>query len=335
MTFPTSQIPTTNLDQNSDSPASARADLYQAVTSLNSIISGANSIGGVVLLDNAGRIPATNVPQSITYTGPGNQVINPSSKITNIQDIVRLTAQTKSDILSITTSTLSRGDLAMSNDGNSGTVALCLYDGTKWLRIHAQTPLSSTTPVITTAVAGIGTSTGFTSLSVGTVTTLPAGSNAQVSVSGSNGAYVLDFSIPQGAKGTTGSGGAGPGTFDTDVNGNAVLDGTNFNGVVNNGVSLTDITGTGKIYIDSWTVGTYHSAKYVVTVRDGSNFHVSEVMVLTNETDVFISEYGVMASNGLLGEFSASLNSGSVDFTFTPTGASNMAIMAAITKMAI
>jgi collagen type VII alpha len=50
-------------------------------------------------------------------------------------------------------------------------------------------------------------------LAVGTVTTLAAGSMATVTNSGTAGAAVLNFGIPQGAAGTGGTGGTGSGNF--------------------------------------------------------------------------------------------------------------------------
>ena len=49
-------------------------------------------------------------------------------------------------------------------------------------------------------------------LKVGTVTTLAAGSNATVNMTGSNNIYTIDFGIPKGAKGDTGSSGGSEGT---------------------------------------------------------------------------------------------------------------------------
>jgi len=135
MAFPTTQSSTDNLDSSEDNPSLARVDLYDAVVNLNTIISGADAANGVSLLDSNGKIPSGKLPQSITYSG-GNQIINPSTGIVNIQDILRLTSQPKSDILDITTSTLAVGDIAIASDGSSsGTVAICLFNGYTWLKI--------------------------------------------------------------------------------------------------------------------------------------------------------------------------------------------------------
>ena len=69
MAFPTSQIDTTNLDSATDDPSLARADLFDAVTSLNSIIADANGNNGVVVANASGKITATKLPNTITATG--------------------------------------------------------------------------------------------------------------------------------------------------------------------------------------------------------------------------------------------------------------------------
>lgn len=61
--------------------------------------------------------------------------------------------------------------------------------------------------------AGADGADGITpTLQVGTVTTLAAGSDATVNMTGSNNVYTIDFGIPKGAKGDTGSSGGGEGT---------------------------------------------------------------------------------------------------------------------------
>ena len=59
------------------------------------------------------------------------------------------------------------------------------------------------------AVGATGPSGAAATVSVGTVTTGPAGSQASVTNSGTMGAAVLNFTIPQGAPGTGGGGGGG------------------------------------------------------------------------------------------------------------------------------
>jgi hypothetical protein len=59
---------------------------------------------------------------------------------------------------------------------------------------------------------GVGATGAAATVTVGSVTTLPAGSSATVMNTGTAGAAVLNFGIPQGAAGTSGGSGTGSGT---------------------------------------------------------------------------------------------------------------------------
>jgi hypothetical protein len=131
MTFPTSTIATANLDSATDNPSLARADLLQAVQSLNTIISEANTADGVVVLDGSGKISTARLPTTITVTG--TQIIQPSTGFVNIRDVLRLTSQPKSDIDLIVD--MVAGDIAYCSDGDAGDACLAVYDGTDWLRV--------------------------------------------------------------------------------------------------------------------------------------------------------------------------------------------------------
>jgi hypothetical protein len=129
MTFPTTAVNTTNLDASTDSPASARADILDAVQKLNTIIAEANAAGGVVVLTGSAKIPASTIPAQITLAS-GVQIINPVDGIVNIRDVLRLQQMTTVDILALATP--QAGDIAFATDGDSTAPALCLYDGDDW-----------------------------------------------------------------------------------------------------------------------------------------------------------------------------------------------------------
>ena len=136
MAFPTSQIDTTNLDSDSDSPALARVDLLDAVEKLNTIIADAGTANGVALLNGAGQLDSTAVP--LTQTPIGVMTLAPSSNVVNIQDIVRLTAQPKADILAINTATLSTGDITIVSD-TPGQASIAFFNGTVWQYVSTST----------------------------------------------------------------------------------------------------------------------------------------------------------------------------------------------------
>jgi hypothetical protein len=86
------------------------------------------------------------------------------------------------------------------------------------------------------------------------------------------------------------------------INGQTVLDSTNQ--VNTNVTASTDV-------VDYFAVNTYRAAEYIVTIKNNSanQYQMSKLLVMWDGTNVLTTEYGVMASNGLIGTFSANANS--------------------------
>lgn len=134
---------------------------------------------------------------------------------------------------------------------------------------------------------------------------------------------------------STFTGAVGEVTIDTDLQTIRVHDGTTVGGfpLVGGGDVFTilqyessTITGTSLISLDSFDATEYRTAKYLAQIKDGSSVHSSEIILTHNGTNVYISEYGIVTSSGELGEFTATLTSGTVTLKFTPTGATSMVI---------
>lgn len=125
MTFPTTPIPTTNLDSSAADPSLARADLLQAVESLNTIMSEVNQALGVALLTSDGKLDGTKFPDS-QYTD-GQCTITAGNNIISLQSLVRLQRMPK-DVLLAQTSMID-GDIVLCTDADGGNLALCIYDG--------------------------------------------------------------------------------------------------------------------------------------------------------------------------------------------------------------
>ena len=140
MAFPSTAITTANLDAGTDDPSLARTDLLAAVTALNSIITEANTGGGVVVLTSSGKIGTSQVPNTISATG--TQVLSPSNGVVNIQNVLRLSTLTTARANALTTNTT--GDIAMISDGDAGSLCIAVYDGTAWKRIALGTTISAT-----------------------------------------------------------------------------------------------------------------------------------------------------------------------------------------------
>jgi hypothetical protein len=93
---------------------------------VNDIISSADQASGIAMLSATGKYDGAKLPTTITATS----VIAPSSGRLNIQDIIRLTTITATDLTALTGNAL--GDIAISSNAAGGNPALCLYDGSNW-----------------------------------------------------------------------------------------------------------------------------------------------------------------------------------------------------------
>jgi hypothetical protein len=144
MSFPasTTQVSTDNLDSGADNPALARIDLLQSVQLLNEIIAGQDDAGGVLVLDGAGLVPSARFPQTISYSGSGNQYISPANSVVEIQSILRLAPLIKAQVLAISTATVEIGSIAYCSGVTTGTDAIVVWNGSNWRQIALGTVLS-------------------------------------------------------------------------------------------------------------------------------------------------------------------------------------------------
>lgn len=145
MAFPNTQIQTTNLDSDADSPSLARVDLYNAVVALNTIIDGANTSDSVCVLNSAGTIGSTQVPLTVTPTG--TLTLAPTTGVVKIQNVLRLQQLTTQQITARTN--IAAGDLAYATDGDGGAPCITVYDGTDWRVIRLMTTLGDTSATAT------------------------------------------------------------------------------------------------------------------------------------------------------------------------------------------
>lgn len=141
MTFPTTPISTANLDSSAADPSLARADLLQAVESLNTIMSEVNQALGVALLTGDGKYDGTKFPDS-QYTD-GQCTITAGNNIISLQSLVRLQRMPKEVLLAQTD--MIDGDMVLCSDADGGNLALCIYDetNTEWKYL----PMASWTTV--------------------------------------------------------------------------------------------------------------------------------------------------------------------------------------------
>jgi hypothetical protein len=87
--------------------------------------------------------------------------------------------------------------------------------------------------------------------------------------------------------------------------------------VANRSVVQASVSSTSATAVDTWAVATYRSAKYIVQITQGSNYQLSEILVIHNGTTVTTTEYGILETNANLGEFTADISGGNVRLLIT------------------
>jgi hypothetical protein len=80
------------------------------------------------------------------------------------------------------------------------------------------------------------------------------------------------------------------------------------------------LTSTSPAVLDTFSTSTYRSAKYFCQASSGTAaVHISELSVFHANGVAYINEYGISANAGLLGTYDATISSGNLNITFTPT----------------
>jgi len=123
-------IDTTNLNDATDSPASARANLKTALDELSIVINGRNTANGVPGLDASSKLSAAQLPDEINSSSATDLTLDPNTGKVNIEEILQLKPQTLSELNARTDK--EAGDLAYCSNGNAGSTTLAVYDGSNW-----------------------------------------------------------------------------------------------------------------------------------------------------------------------------------------------------------
>jgi hypothetical protein len=95
------------------------------------------------------------------------------------------------------------------------------------------------------------------------------------------------------------------------------------------------IVSNSQINLDTFSASAYRTCKYVIQIVDGTKIHVEEILLFHDGTNVYMTEYGIATSQGELGEFDATLATGTVTLKFTanytPTSMTIKTVRQAIT----
>ena len=87
-------------------------------------------------------------------------------------------------------------------------------------------------------------------------------------------------------------------------------------------VSTSFSATTANQVADTFPAQSYRTAKYLVQMTSGSNYHATEVLLIHDGTTVYMTEFGTIYSNASLGTINGDINSGSVRLLVTPANTS-------------
>jgi hypothetical protein len=117
--------------------------------------------------------------------------------------------------------------------------------------------------------------------------------------------------------------------YTLDVNGDINTTGSLRVGAAGNnhvlGTNDTVTASTGQATLDSFSATTFRTAKYVIQVLNTDNtlYQTSEVLLIHDGTNAYLTEYGVINTGASLGVIDANVSGGNVNLLFTPTYANN------------
>ena len=82
--------------------------------------------------------------------------------------------------------------------------------------------------------------------------------------------------------------------------------------------TVTTSANTANQVLDIFSTSSYRSVKYQVQVTSGSNYQVSELMLIHNNTNAYVSEYGLVTTNSSLMNYDADISGGNVRVLISP-----------------
>ena len=107
---------------------------------------------------------------------------------------------------------------------------------------------------------------------------------------------------------------------------NAIDDEAQFNtdNIIPQVVTSTSVASTSATTIASHAAATYRTVKYLVQCTQGTDYHSTEINLIHDGTTVYMTEYGTLFDNAVLGTFDATISSGNIILQITAGSATNM-----------
>lgn len=201
---------------------------------------------------------------------------------------------------------------------SSSNLAAAITDETGSGSLVFATSPTLVTPVLGTPTSGTLTnctglpvSTGISGLAANVATFLatPSSSNLAAAVTDETGSGALVFATsPTLVTPVLGAASA------TSLTASGAVTANTYNVGSDAGISTTRTTvaTTAATAIETFATTTYRSAKIQVQITQGTNYQASDVLVIHNGSTANLIEYGSVATNNYLGDFTADISGGNV-----------------------
>ena len=85
-------------------------------------------------------------------------------------------------------------------------------------------------------------------------------------------------------------------------------------------LEVVDSTSANTIVVDTFGINDVNTAKYLIQMKNTYNnyIHSTEILVLQDGTDAYLSEYSTVFNDRRLGSFDVAINSGALELRYTP-----------------
>lgn len=113
------------------------------------------------------------------------------------------------------------------------------------------------------------------------------------------------------------------------------VEGLNKDSTVYSRYATATVATTDSTAIDTWAKATYRSCKYVVQITQGTNYQVSELLVVHNGTAASTTEYAIVETNGSLATLSADVDGTNVSLKVVMGAATSATIKIDKTLIAV
>jgi len=121
--------------------------------------------------------------------------------------------------------------------------------------------------------------------------------------------------------------------FITFTSNNSVSKSLNISNVSSTTTKKYSFANTSLQTVDNFAIATYRSAEYLIQMANSSAYQISKLLAVHDDTNAYVTEYGIMNTGSTMGTFSATISDGNFNLQCTPS--SNTSIAAKIFRTAV